>query len=114
MDTSDDKDDPVAATELSPGDFRSPPRLCVRRRLVQSTLLPQKPPEHEENGDQKGDKGCCDNEGGEDEEYCGSQSRKKRKPRGKAMPQQTAPKKVNYVDFCVHNVLLLITIGNQL
>ncbi|XP_041009916.1 uncharacterized protein LOC121254019 [Juglans microcarpa x Juglans regia] len=94
MDKSDDKDEPVAAMELSPGDSRSPVRRCVRRRLVQSTLFPQKPLEHEENGYQKGEKGCCDDEGGEDEEFCGSQSKKKRKPKGKSMPQLIAPKKM--------------------
>lgn len=113
MDKLDDKDEPVAAMELSPGDSRSPVRRCVRRRLVQSTLFPQKPLEHEENGDQNGEKVCCDDEGGEDEEYSGSQSKKKRKPKGKAMPQHIAPKKVNYVDICMHNVLLLLIIANQ-
>ncbi|XP_075650549.1 uncharacterized protein LOC142621123 isoform X2 [Castanea sativa] len=93
MDKSDDKDEPL--TELSPGDIRPPPedlRRCVRRRLVQSTLFPQKPQECEENGDHKvqnTEKDCAEDEDedeDEDENFGGSsQSKKKRKPKGKSM-----------------------------
>ncbi|KAK4572862.1 hypothetical protein RGQ29_031029 [Quercus rubra] len=83
MDKSDDKDEPL--TELSPGDLRPPEdlRRCVRRRLVQSTLFPQKPQECEENGDHKVQKDCAEDE---DEDFVGSsQSKKKSKPKGKSM-----------------------------
>lgn len=96
MDKADEKDEPSPATEISPEGLRRPARRCVRRKLVQSTLFPQKPQEREENGDQKGEKSCGEDEDGEEEEeLCGSQSNK-RKPKGKTMPQPRASKKVNY------------------
>lgn len=97
MDKSDDKDEPL--TELSLADLRPPPedlRRCVRRRLVQSTLFPQKPQECEENGDHKvqnTEKDCAEDEDeDEDEDGGSSQSKKKRKPKGKSMVR--ASKKV--------------------
>jgi hypothetical protein len=95
MDKAEEKDEPVLATELSPEGLRPAVRRSVRRKLVQSTLFPPKPQEREENGDQKGEKSCGEDEDGEEAEFCGSQS-KKRKPKGKAMPQPRASKKVNY------------------
>ncbi|KAE8077443.1 hypothetical protein FH972_016008 [Carpinus fangiana] len=92
MDKADEKDEPSPATEISPEGLRRPARRCVRRKLVQSTLFPQKPQEREENGDQKGEKSCGEDEDGEEEELCGSQSNK-RKPKGKTMPQPRASKK---------------------
>ncbi|KAF3967452.1 hypothetical protein CMV_008550 [Castanea mollissima] len=93
MDKSDDKDEP--STELNPGDIRPPPedlRRCVRRRLVQSTLFPQKPQECEENGDHKvqnteKDRAEDEDEDEDEDEHFGgsSQSKKKRKPKGKSM-----------------------------
>lgn len=96
MEKADEKDELVPATELSPEGIRPPVRRNVRRKLVQSTLFPQKPQEREESGDQKGGKNCGEDEDGEEEEFCGSQSKKKRKSKGKATPQPKASKKVNY------------------
>lgn len=95
MDKAVEKDEPSPAKEISPEGLRRPARRCVRRKLVQSTLFTQKPQEREENGDQKVENSCGEDEDGEDEELCGSQSNK-RKPKGKAMPQPRASKKVNY------------------
>ena len=93
MDKSDDKDEPL--TELSPGDLRPPEdqRRCVRRRLVQSTLFPQKPQECEENGDHEVQKDFAEDE---DEDFGGSsQSKKKRKPKGKSMLRASKKVQVN-------------------
>ncbi|XP_038898741.1 uncharacterized protein LOC120086264 isoform X2 [Benincasa hispida] len=74
----------VGATETGKRELRS-----VRRKLVQSTLLPHKPQEQEENGiDQEEENNC-----GEEEELCGSQGKKKRKSKGKATPQSRSSKK---------------------
>ncbi|KAK2442206.1 P-loop containing nucleoside triphosphate hydrolase superfamily protein [Trifolium repens] len=69
-------------TDLSPSDNpATPPVRNVRRRLVQSTLFPHKPPqprnkpeENEESGDEQ------------DEDYCDTKNRKKRKSKGKITP----------------------------
>ncbi|MED6207040.1 hypothetical protein PIB30_032156 [Stylosanthes scabra] len=78
-----------AVTEVSPGKAATPPppRRSVRRKLVQSTLFPHKPPEHnaKDNND-KGDKGDE-----HDDEYCPSSKNKKRKPKTK--PKLTPPEK---------------------
>ncbi|XP_057728037.1 uncharacterized protein LOC130943949 isoform X1 [Arachis stenosperma] len=75
-------------TEASPGKAATPPppRRSVRRRLVQSTLFPHKPPEH--NAKDNDDKG---NEN--DDEYCPSSKKKKRKPNPKPKPKLTPPEK---------------------
>ncbi|XP_031281321.1 uncharacterized protein LOC116139808 isoform X1 [Pistacia vera] len=72
-------------------------RRSVRRRLVQSTLFPQKSPEQEcDGGDQNADKECeveGDNE--DDQEFCcGSQGKKIRKRKGKATPPATKASKM--------------------
>ncbi|XP_022773235.1 uncharacterized protein LOC111315628 isoform X3 [Durio zibethinus] len=69
-------------------------RRSVRRRLVQSTLFPRKSPEIEPKVDQKAHEGEDDNNDGEDEEFCGSQGKKKgRKRKGKVTSQNRASKK---------------------
>ncbi|XVF36894.1 hypothetical protein REPUB_Repub19eG0098200 [Reevesia pubescens] len=69
-------------------------RRSVRRRLVQSTLFPQKSPEIEPKVDHKANEVEDDNNDGEDEEFCGSQGRNKgRKRKGKVTPQNRASKK---------------------
>ena len=72
-----------------------PGRRTVRRRLVQSTLFPHKSPEIEPKVDQKPEEGQDDNCDGEDDEFCGSQGKKRgRKLKGKVTPQNRASKKV--------------------
>lgn len=89
-----DKEHPVA--EHSSGELRPLERRCVRRRLVQSTLFPHKPQDGEENDYTKGERDCDQDENGEDEECCGSQSKIKRKGKGKATTTpKRASKKVN-------------------
>ncbi|XWS25152.1 hypothetical protein CRYUN_Cryun27aG0046100 [Craigia yunnanensis] len=69
-------------------------RRSVLRRLVQSTLFPHKSPEMEPKVDQKANEGEDENNDGEDEEFCGSQGKKKgRKRKGKITPQNRASKK---------------------
>lgn len=65
----------------------------VRRRLVQSMLFPHKSPENVDGVCKQGE----DQEEEEDgEDYCGSQSnKKKRKLKPKALAQSKASKKVN-------------------
>ena len=84
--------------ELSPADLRPPERRSVRRRLVQSTLFPHNPQPKgcEENGEDVGD---GDNGGGEDEDCGGSQSKKKRKAKGKTTPSKRSSEKVNSREF---------------
>lgn len=72
-------------------------RRSVRRRLVQSTLFPHRPPEVESTGDQKCDNCNEENRNSEDEEYCGSQGKKTRRRKGKSTPQDGASKKVSYM-----------------
>lgn len=81
-------------TEASPGKAATPPppRRSVRRRLVQSTLFPHKPPEH--NAKDNDDKG---NEN--DDEYFPSSKKKKRKPNPKPKPKLTPPEKPSKVDL---------------
>lgn len=69
-------------------------RRSVRRRLVQSTLFPHRPPEVESTGDQKCDNCNEENRNSEDEEYCGSQGKKTRRRKGKSTPQDGASKKM--------------------
>ncbi|XP_022768199.1 uncharacterized protein LOC111312307 isoform X1 [Durio zibethinus] len=69
-------------------------RRSVRRRLVQSTLFPNKSPEIGPGIGQKANEGDDDNNDGEDEELCCSQGKKKgRKRKGKVTPQNQASKK---------------------
>ncbi|GMJ02437.1 hypothetical protein like AT1G77620 [Hibiscus trionum] len=83
-------------------------RIGVRRRLIQSTLFPHRSPEIEPKIDDKANEGseiepkidekanACEDEhnDGEDEEFCGSQGKKKgRKRKGKGTPQNRASKK---------------------
>lgn len=78
----------VGATEIGKRELRS-----VRRKLVQSTLLPHKPQEQEENGvDQEEENNC-----GEEAELCGSQGKKKRKSQVKKTPQSRSSKKVKWI-----------------
>ncbi|XP_048332117.2 uncharacterized protein LOC107421034 isoform X1 [Ziziphus jujuba] len=83
--------------ELSPSELRPPEQKGIRRRWVQSTLFPHKPPldREEKKVHKEGDERDCDrDENGENEECCGSQSKSKRKAKGKAMPLERAPKKI--------------------
>ncbi|KAH1255873.1 hypothetical protein AAZV13_04G206200 [Glycine max] len=76
----------ATVTDLSPScnAAAEPPRRSVRRRLVQSTLFPHKPPEP----DQKNDK-----EDERDEDYSDSENHKKRKkPKAKTTPRKKASK----------------------
>ncbi|XP_045803964.1 uncharacterized protein LOC123897403 [Trifolium pratense] len=66
-------------TDLNPSDNpATPPVRNVRRRLVQSTLFPHKPPQPrnkpEENGESNDE---------QDEDYCDTKNRRKRKSKGK-------------------------------
>ncbi|KAK6257507.1 hypothetical protein QUC31_000966 [Theobroma cacao] len=69
-------------------------RRSVRRRLVQSTLFPHKSPEIELKVDQKANEGEDDHNDGEDEEFCGSQGKRKiRKRKQNVTPQKRASRK---------------------
>ncbi|XP_048438990.1 uncharacterized protein LOC103953161 isoform X3 [Pyrus x bretschneideri] len=74
---------------------RTTPKRQVRRKLVQTTLFPLKPQQQlEVNGDLKAARGNAgDDDCGDDEDFCGSQSKTKRKSRGKKTPPIKAPKK---------------------
>ncbi|XP_023523707.1 uncharacterized protein LOC111787864 isoform X1 [Cucurbita pepo subsp. pepo] len=69
------------AMETDGTEIGKPMPRSVQRRMVQSTLLPHKAQEHEENG------------GDQEEELCGSQGKKKRKSKGKTTPQSRSAKK---------------------
>ncbi|TYG63754.1 hypothetical protein ES288_D06G055300v1 [Gossypium darwinii] len=90
MDDSDEKKGPEVA--IVNGTDR-PEGRSVRRRLVQSTLFPQKSPEIEPKVDQKAKEGEDDDKDGEDEDFCGSQGKKGRRRKGKVTPQNRASKK---------------------
>lgn len=86
------------------GDFRS---SSVRRRLVQSTLFPHKSPENVDGHCKQG----ADQEVEEDEEeYCGSQSnKKKRRQKPKALSAQSkASKKVSCFSSLVANKSVIV------
>ncbi|TKY74280.1 hypothetical protein E2542_SST03040 [Spatholobus suberectus] len=72
-------------TELSPScNAAAPPRRSGRRRLVQSTLFPLKPPEPDEKNDK---------EDGHDEDYTDTENHKKRKkPKAKTTPRKKGSK----------------------
>ncbi|XP_061363887.1 uncharacterized protein LOC133307395 [Gastrolobium bilobum] len=57
----------------------TPPRRSIRRRLVQSTLFPHKPPEPNEKDNEEDE---------QDEDYCDTVNHKKRKPKGKVTPRK--------------------------
>ncbi|KAL1164151.1 hypothetical protein V6Z11_A06G051200 [Gossypium hirsutum] len=80
MDDSDEKKEPEVA--IVNGTVR-PEGRSVRRRLIQSTLFPQKSPEIEPKVDQKAKEGEDDDKDGEDEDFCGSQGKKGRRGKGK-------------------------------
>lgn len=91
--------------ELEPG------RRSVRRRLVQSTLFPQKSPEQEcDGGDQNADRECeveGDNE--DDQEFCcSSQGKKPRKRKGKATPPATKASKKANLHAITNQVVILL------
>ncbi|KAG4194273.1 hypothetical protein ERO13_A06G043800v2 [Gossypium hirsutum] len=90
MDDSDEKKEPEVA--IVNGTVR-PEGRSVRRRLIQSTLFPQKSPEIEPKVDQKAKEGEDDDKDGEDEDFCGSQGKKGRRRKGKVTPQNRASKK---------------------
>ncbi|XP_058787652.1 uncharacterized protein LOC131662001 [Vicia villosa] len=78
--------DPV--TELSPsGTTATPPARNVRRRLVQSTLFPHKASEPRNKPEENGD--SCDEQ---DEDYCETKNRRKRKSKGKVTPANKGSK----------------------
>lgn len=91
MDDSDEKKEPEVAIISGTG---RPEGRSVRRRLIQSTLFPQKSPEIEPKVDQKAKEGEDDDKDGEDEDFCGSQGKKGRKRKEKVTPQNRASKKV--------------------
>ncbi|XP_012078225.1 uncharacterized protein LOC105638926 isoform X2 [Jatropha curcas] len=65
----------------------------VGRRLVQSTLVPHKSPAIESKDEQKDYKDCNgDSKNGDDEEFCGSQGKKKGTRKRKETPQTKTPK----------------------
>ncbi|XP_027190964.1 uncharacterized protein [Cicer arietinum] len=69
-------------TELSPsGNAAIPPGRSVRRRLVQSTLFPHKPPEPRNKPEENTDSGDE-----QDEDYCDTKNRRKRKSKAKVTP----------------------------
>lgn len=95
--------DPV--TDLSPSGDDAPVRN-VRRRLVQSTLFPLKPPLNKpEENDDSGDE--------QDEDYCDTKkNRRKRKSKGKITPLNKGSKVsgplfdfqfFNFISWCYSN-----------
>ncbi|KAF5746841.1 hypothetical protein HS088_TW06G01016 [Tripterygium wilfordii] len=84
----------LPAVENATDELRQPERRSVRRRLVQSTLLPHKPQENEVIDDHKGHKDCnADDQGAEDNDFIGSQGKKQKKRKGKATSPTKASKK---------------------
>ncbi|KAI4337809.1 hypothetical protein L6164_016181 [Bauhinia variegata] len=81
------------ATTVNSCNLATPTRRNVRRRLVQSTLLPHKPQEDEDK-DAKNDRDCREDEQEEEaEEDClASEREKKRKSRGKVTPRTKGSK----------------------
>ncbi|KAJ1388107.1 P-loop containing nucleoside triphosphate hydrolase [Sesbania bispinosa] len=74
--------------EVSPScNAGTPPRRSVRRRLVQSTLFPLKPPEPLDKPEENDDR-----EDEQDEDFCDTANRKKRKPKRKSTPRKKASK----------------------
>ncbi|KAA8546400.1 hypothetical protein F0562_002861 [Nyssa sinensis] len=78
------------------GVLQRPERTCVRRRLIQSTLFPHRSQDNDQERVIKEDENCFGDEDQNDEgdKNCGSQSKKKRKRKPKAMPRSSASKKV--------------------
>lgn len=90
--------DGIAATVIEL-DQTPPPRRNVRRKLVQSTLVPHKSEEViESNGDRMRDAGNNGEGEGGDIDVCSSQGKKTRKQREKT-PKNGASKKVGSLLF---------------
>ncbi|KAA8538484.1 hypothetical protein F0562_028145 [Nyssa sinensis] len=77
------------------GNLQRTERAPVRRRLVQSTLFPHKSQDNGKDSVIKEIEDCNedDEQDAEEDKYCGSQSKMKRKQKPKAMPQSRASKK---------------------
>ncbi|KAL2638228.1 hypothetical protein AAZV13_06G103200 [Glycine max] len=75
----------ATVTQLSPScNAAEPPRRIVRRRLVQTTLFPHKPPEPVEKNDKEDER---------HEDYSDAENHKKRKkPKAKTTPRKKASK----------------------
>ncbi|KAF7816861.1 ATPase family AAA domain-containing protein 5 [Senna tora] len=80
--------------------LRTPKGRNVRRKLVQSTLVPHKTQESDDRDDKKkDDQNCCDEQQREEEARCCVNEKNKRKSRGKVTPptknskQNSTPKK---------------------
>ncbi|KAB2629128.1 hypothetical protein D8674_033923 [Pyrus ussuriensis x Pyrus communis] len=73
----------------------TPKQQVVRRKLVQTTLFPLKPQQQlQVNGDLKAERwNAGDDEGSNNEDFCGSQSKTKRNSKGNKTPPIKAPKK---------------------
>lgn len=78
----------ATVTQLSPScNAAEPPRRIVRRRLVQTTLFPHKPPEPVEKNDKEDER---------HEDYSDAENHKKRKkPKAKTTPRKKASKVVS-------------------
>ena len=72
---------PQEATTAGDQDRPQPEQRRVRRRLVQSTLFPPKP---QENAAERAREDCEKEDGDDDEDYCGSKRKTKRKPKPRA------------------------------
>ncbi|RVW17769.1 hypothetical protein CK203_071727 [Vitis vinifera] len=93
MDCSAEQEKPVV--EDNGGDLGSPELRTVRRRLIQKTLFPHRSQGAEEHIDGREEKDCgADEEEDQTEEYCGSQGKKKKRPKRKAMSRPRASKKL--------------------
>lgn len=97
MDCSAEQEKPVV--EDNGGDLGSPELRTVRRRLIQKTLFPHRSQGAEEHIDGREEKDCgADEEEDQTEEYCGSQGKKKKRPKRKAMSRPRASKKASEND----------------
>lgn len=95
MDKSGERDE-IAATVI---EVDQTPRRNVRRKLVQSTLVPHKSEEViESNGDRICDAGNKEEGEGGDGDLCGSQGKKTRKQKEKT-PKNGVSKKVGSFTF---------------
>ncbi|XP_065881912.1 uncharacterized protein [Euphorbia lathyris] len=92
MDTSSAGQVPVVV-EAAAGEIQHQESSRVRRRMVQSTLIPHKSSANDSKGEQKNEKDCSDEvKDGDEDECCGSQGNKKRTRKRKGTPQVKTPK----------------------
>ena len=94
MDCSAEQEKPVV--EDNGGDLGSPESQTVRRRLIQRTLFQHRSQGVGEpiEGREEKDSGAHGGEEDQNEEFCGSQGKKKRIPKRNGMSRPRASKKV--------------------